>query len=75
VADVRTREYLTEAEVERLMGGTKSNRHGHRDEHSLPRGAETNGQITPQAGRANCQKANSGTRTPAQRQAFYEQCQ
>jgi site-specific recombinase XerD len=30
-ADLRTREYLTEAEVERLMGGTKSNRHGHRD--------------------------------------------
>jgi integrase len=29
--DLRTREYLTEAEVERLMSATKSNRHGHRD--------------------------------------------
>jgi integrase len=30
-ADVRTREYLTEAEVERLMGAAKTNRWGHRD--------------------------------------------
>jgi site-specific recombinase XerD len=30
-ADLRTREYLTEAEVERLMEATKGNRHGHRD--------------------------------------------
>jgi integrase len=30
-ADLRTREYLTEAEVESLMEGTKGNRHGHRD--------------------------------------------
>src|ERR1035441_5520726 len=30
-ADLRTREYLTEAEVERLMGATKGNRWGHRD--------------------------------------------
>jgi site-specific recombinase XerD len=30
-ADLRAREYLTEAEVERLMEGTKGNRHGHRD--------------------------------------------
>ena len=30
-ADLRTREYLTEAEVERLMGATKANRWGHRD--------------------------------------------
>jgi site-specific recombinase XerD len=29
--DLRTREYLTEAEVESLMEGTKSNRYGHRD--------------------------------------------
>ena len=29
--DLRTREYLTEAEVERLMEATKSNRYGHRD--------------------------------------------
>ena len=30
-ADVRTREYLTEAEVERLMEAAKGNRYGHRD--------------------------------------------
>jgi integrase len=30
-ADVRTREYLTEAEVERLIGAAKRNRWGHRD--------------------------------------------
>jgi len=30
-ADLRTREYLTEAEVERLTEGTKGNRHDHRD--------------------------------------------
>jgi integrase len=30
-ADLRTREYLTEAEVERLMEATRGNRHGHRD--------------------------------------------
>ncbi|MCA1498963.1 tyrosine-type recombinase/integrase [Bradyrhizobium sp. NBAIM14] len=30
-ADLRTREYLTEAEVERLLEATKSNRWGHRD--------------------------------------------
>lgn len=30
-ADLRTREYLTEAEVERLLEVTKSNRWGHRD--------------------------------------------
>ena len=30
-ADLRTREYLTEAEVERLMNATKKNRWGHRD--------------------------------------------
>jgi site-specific recombinase XerD len=30
-ADLRTREYLTEAEVECLMEGTKGNRYGHRD--------------------------------------------
>jgi type 1 fimbriae regulatory protein FimB/type 1 fimbriae regulatory protein FimE len=30
-ADLRTREYLTEAEIEGLMEGTKGNRHGHRD--------------------------------------------
>jgi integrase len=30
-ADLRTREYLTEAEVERLLGATKGNRWGHRD--------------------------------------------
>jgi hypothetical protein len=30
-AELRTREYLTEAEVERLMEGTKGNRYGHRD--------------------------------------------
>jgi len=29
--DLRTREYLTEAEVERLMEATKSNRYSHRD--------------------------------------------
>ena len=29
--DLRTREYLTEAEVERLMNAAKCNRHGHRD--------------------------------------------
>ena len=29
--DLRTREYLTEAEVERLMAAAKRNRHGHRD--------------------------------------------
>ena len=29
--DIRTREYLTEAEVERLIGAAKGNRHGHRD--------------------------------------------
>ena len=29
--DLRTREYLTEAEVERLMNATKRNRWGHRD--------------------------------------------
>src|SRR5262245_45642263 len=30
-ADLRTREYLTEAEVERLMNAAKRNRWGHRD--------------------------------------------
>ena len=30
-SDLRTREHLTEAEVERLMEATKRNRHGHRD--------------------------------------------
>src|SRR6516164_3980386 len=30
-ADLRTREYLTEAEVERLLRATKSNRWAHRD--------------------------------------------
>jgi integrase len=30
-ADLRTREYLTEAEVERLMAAAKKNRWGHRD--------------------------------------------
>jgi integrase len=30
-ADLRTREYLTEAEVERLLGATKGNRWAHRD--------------------------------------------
>jgi integrase len=29
--DLRTREYLTEAEVEKLMNVAKGNRHGHRD--------------------------------------------
>jgi integrase len=29
--DLRTREYLTEHEVERLIGAAKRNRHGHRD--------------------------------------------
>jgi type 1 fimbriae regulatory protein FimB/type 1 fimbriae regulatory protein FimE len=29
--DLRTREYLTEAEVERLIEAAKRNRHGHRD--------------------------------------------
>ena len=30
-ADLRTREHLTEAEVERLMGAARRNRWGHRD--------------------------------------------
>ena len=30
-ADLRTREYLTEAEVKRLMEAAKRNRYGHRD--------------------------------------------
>ena len=30
-ADYRTREYLTEKEVERLMKAAGGNRHGHRD--------------------------------------------
>jgi type 1 fimbriae regulatory protein FimB/type 1 fimbriae regulatory protein FimE len=30
-ADLRTREYLTEAEVERLLSATRGNRWGHRD--------------------------------------------
>jgi hypothetical protein len=30
-ADLRTREYLTEAEVERLLMATKGNRWAHRD--------------------------------------------
>ena len=30
-SDIRTREYLTEAEVEKLMNAAKENRHGHRD--------------------------------------------
>jgi len=30
-ADLRTREYLTEAEVERLMTAARENRWGHRD--------------------------------------------
>jgi hypothetical protein len=30
-ADIRAREYLTEAEVEKLMNAAKGNRHGHRD--------------------------------------------
>src|SRR5262245_46757522 len=31
-AEVRTREYLTEAEIERLLKAARSNRHGHRDQ-------------------------------------------
>jgi hypothetical protein len=30
-ADLRTREHLTEAEIERLIAAAKGNRHGHRD--------------------------------------------
>ena len=30
-AALRTREHLTEAEVERLIAAAKTNRHGHRD--------------------------------------------
>ena len=30
-ADLRTREYLTEGEVDRLIAAAKTNRHGHRD--------------------------------------------
>ncbi len=30
-SDIRTREYLTEAEVAKLMDAAKGNRHGHRD--------------------------------------------
>jgi len=30
-AELRTREHLTEAEVEKLMSATKNNRYGHRD--------------------------------------------
>jgi integrase len=30
-AELRTREYLTEAEVDRLMSAAKGNRYGHRD--------------------------------------------
>jgi type 1 fimbriae regulatory protein FimB/type 1 fimbriae regulatory protein FimE len=30
-AELRTREYLTEAEVERLIKAAKANRHGYRD--------------------------------------------
>jgi type 1 fimbriae regulatory protein FimB/type 1 fimbriae regulatory protein FimE len=30
-AEIRTREYLTEAEVDRLIAAAKDNRHGHRD--------------------------------------------
>ena len=30
-ADLRTREYLTEAEIERLLSATKANRGSHRD--------------------------------------------
>jgi type 1 fimbriae regulatory protein FimB/type 1 fimbriae regulatory protein FimE len=30
-AELRTREYLTEAEIERLIKAAKANRHGHRD--------------------------------------------
>ena len=33
--DLRTREYLTEAEVERLMKAATGNRHGHRDRKSV----------------------------------------
>ena len=29
--DLRTREYLTEAEVERVVSAARRNRHGHRD--------------------------------------------
>jgi hypothetical protein len=34
--DLRTREHLTEAEVERLMKATKDNRYGHRDATMIP---------------------------------------
>lgn len=30
-AELRTREYLTDREVEQLMDAAKANRHGHRD--------------------------------------------
>ena len=30
-SDIRTREYLTEAELEKLMNAAKGNRYGHRD--------------------------------------------
>ena len=30
-AELRTREYLTEAEIKRLIGAAKANRWGHRD--------------------------------------------
>src|ERR1700730_18023547 len=30
-ADYRKREHLTETEIEKLIGGAKGNRHGHRD--------------------------------------------
>ncbi len=34
--DLRTREYLTEVEVERLMKAATGNRHGHRDATMIP---------------------------------------
>jgi hypothetical protein len=39
--DLRTREYLTEAEVERLMTAARKNRWGHRDATNDPCGLQT----------------------------------
>ena len=41
--DLRTREYLTEHEVERLIETAKRNRHGHRDTTARPTGGRAGG--------------------------------
>jgi integrase len=57
-AEYRTREYLTEKEVERLIEAAKANRHGHRDATMLLIGFRHG----LRAGRAAHERAGGGAR-------------